>query len=306
MIGDMKELISVNRDQPASQEVVADDRILLATRWVAALLIPVLLLAFAILVFVPEQTGARFAWQIRPPMTAALMGTGYLGGAYFFLRVATGKRWHRVSAGFPAVTAFTWFMLAATILHWDRFSHGRLGFQLWLVLYVVTPLLVPWLWWRNRVSDPRTPDPDDLPVPQAARWILAVAGAAFLSGTAILFLWPSLAIANWPWTLTPLTARVVAGWLALMGVGSLAISRERRWSAWRTEVESIVLWQAVMLVLGFVHLGDFTRPFNWYLVGTAAGLAGTVAIYVTLEGRRRATLRRQQPLAVAPGDVPAS
>jgi peptidoglycan/LPS O-acetylase OafA/YrhL len=224
------------------------------------------------------------------------MGTGYLGGAYFFARVATGRRWHRVSAGFFPVTAFTWFMLAATVLHWDRFSHGRLGFQVWLILYLVTPLLVPWLWFHSRRTDPGTPEPDDLIVPRAIRAILALTGALFLAGTVLLFFWPSLAISFWPWTLSPLTARVIAGWLALMGVGSLAVSWERRWSAWRVEIESIILWQALLLVGALANLADFASPWNWYLPATAAGLAGAVAIYLALEARRRAAGRRQRPV----------
>ncbi len=127
----------------------SDNRVLLQTRWVAALVIPFLVLAFAILVFIPNQTGQRFAWEIKPPMTAAFMGTGYLGGAYFFARVVTARRWHRVATGFLAVTAFTWCTLLATLLHWDRFDFRHLGGLLWLALYLVTPFLVPWIWWRN-------------------------------------------------------------------------------------------------------------------------------------------------------------
>jgi hypothetical protein len=277
-----------------------DDRILPLTRWVAALVVPVLLLAFLILFFLPSETGTRFAWQIKPPMMAALMGAGYLGGAYFFARVATGRQWHRIAAGFPAVTTFTWFMLAATVLHWDRFNHGRLGFQVWLILYIITPLLVPWLWFRNRATDRKTIEPGELPIPLLIRWLPTLAGTLFLTAAASFFLWPSLAINIWPWTLSPLTARVLAGWLALMGAGSIAISRERRWSAWRIEVESIILWQTLVLVAAMWNQADFSNPLNWYLVATVAGWLGTVVIYATLEMRRRAQLNRLQSRAATP------
>jgi hypothetical protein len=278
--------MNMNQD-PAISKASQDDQVLPLTRWVAALVIPFLLLAFAILLFLPGETGTRFAWPIRPPITAAFIGAGYLGGAYFFARVIAARRWHRVAAGFLPVTAFTWFMLAATILHWDRFSHGRLGFQLWLILYIVTPLLVPWLWWRNRTADPGTPEGDDLAVPNAIRWLTGLIGALFLAGTALFFLWPDLAIRIWPWPLTPLTARTMAGWIALMGVGAVAVSQDRRWSAWRIEIESIVLWQGLVLIGAAWHLDDFSTPLNGYLLATGAGLLGAVAIYASLEARRR-------------------
>jgi hypothetical protein len=254
---------------------------------VAALVIPVLILAFLILVFLPDETGTRFAWPIKPPMTAALMGTGYLGGAYFFARVLTAKKWHQVANGFLPVTAFTWSMLLATILHWDRFSHGRLGFQLWLVLYIVTPILVPWLWLRNRATDPQTPEPGEVLVPASIRRMTAGIGALFAALAVVSMAFPDLTIRIWPWSLTPLTARVLGGWMALMGVGCLSIARDPRWSAWKFLVESIILWQILLLVAAAGHRGDFSSLLNWYLLATIAGVLGTLAIYAGLEMQRR-------------------
>jgi hypothetical protein len=266
----------------------ADNRVLPQTRWVAALVIPFLVLAFVILVFIPNQTGQRFAWEIKPPMTAAFMGTGYLGGAYFFARVVTARRWHRVAAGFLAVTAFTWCMLLATLLHWDRFDFRHLGGLLWLALYLVTPFLVPWIWWRNRAADPGIPEPGDQAVPSPIRWLTGLIGGLMLAAAVLFFASPGLAIGAWPWKLTPLTARVLGGWFALFGVGALVISRDSRWSAWRIAIESMALWQALILVAAAFHLNDFTRPLNWYLVAVAVGLPGSVAIYGGMEWRRQA------------------
>jgi hypothetical protein len=268
-------------------KMVRDDRILPETRVVAALVIPVLLLAFGVLYFMPDDTGRRFAWEIRPHMTAHFIGAGYLGGAYFFFRVSTSKRWHRVAAGFLPVTAFTWFMLLATILHRDRFDLGHFPFQLWLILYVVTPFLVPWLWLRNRVTDPGTPESGDVVVPGFIRWVTGSIGVLFAGCALLFFLSPTTAIAIWPWTLSPLTARVLAGWFALFGVGALVVSQDSRWSAWRIEIESIVLWQLLVLAAAVFNLPDFDSPLNWYLVAVVAGLLAFVAIYIDLGWRRR-------------------
>ena len=98
---------------------------------------------------------------------------------------------------------------------------------------------------------------------------------------------PSLTIRIWPWTLSPLTARVLGGWLALMGVGCLTIARDPRWSAWKSLVESITLWQLLLLVAAAAHAGDFSSPLNWYLLATIVGVLSTLAIYVSLEMQRR-------------------
>jgi hypothetical protein len=73
---------------------VRDDRVLLATRWVSAILVPFLLAAFAILYQFPDHTQVLFAWGIQPRMSAMMLGAAYLGGAHFFVRVAALAPWH--------------------------------------------------------------------------------------------------------------------------------------------------------------------------------------------------------------------
>ncbi|HEY1409688.1 MAG TPA: hypothetical protein VF434_12145, partial [Promineifilum sp.] len=70
--------------QQGIESALQDDAILPSTRLVAAGVIPFLIAAFIILYLLPGTTGERFAWEIGSPLTAALMGAGYLGGAYFF------------------------------------------------------------------------------------------------------------------------------------------------------------------------------------------------------------------------------
>lgn len=271
------------------------DRTFPITRVVAAVIVPFLLLAFLILYFYPDESGARFAWQINPHMTALFMGAGYLGGAYLFSQVILGRPWHRVAPGFPPVTAFTISMLAATILHWDRFDLGHFPFQLWLILYVVTPFLVPALWFYNRHQDTGEPEAGDLVVPSVARLGLGGAGIAFLLFSLTGFLAPDLLIRLWPWTLSPLTARILGGWFALLAVGGITIARDSRWSAWKIGLQSIGLWHILILVGAMANLGDFpeNHPFNWYLILVFLGVAGMVGLYVMME-RQAGRIRRER------------
>jgi len=261
-----------------------DDRIFLSTRVISAVVVPFLVLAFLILYLTPEQSGERFAWEIKPSMMAAFMGAGYLGGSWLFISTVFGRRWHRVAAGFLPVTTFTIFMLLATIVHWDRFDIGHIPFLLWLGLYVITPLLVPFLWWRNRVTDPGTPEPGDQLAPALARWSLRLLGAALLLFAVIGFIFPDRLISIWPWTLSPLTARVMSGWFGLLGVGGLVIGRETRWSGWRVGLQSIGLWHLLVVVAAVIYRADLPDGLlNWYLISVVLVLVGMVALYLAME-----------------------
>lgn len=265
-----------------------NDQIFLLTRIVAAIVVPVLVLAFIILYFFPDLSGRHFAWEIQPRMTAMFMGAGYLGGALLFTNAIFGRSWHRVAAGFWPVTSFTVAMLLATILHWGRFDIRHFPFQVWLGLYILTPFLVPWLWLRNRVTDPITVEVDDVEVPSLARWSLSLLGV-FLLGFALFgFAWPAWLVPLWPWQLTPLTARVLSGWFALLGVGGLVISRDRRWSAWRVGLQSIGLWQLLVVIAALLNPADFKAgPFNWYLLSVVVVLLGMLVLFLQMERQRR-------------------
>lgn len=265
-----------------------DDRIQPVTRAVAVLIVPFLWLAFLILFSYPDSTGERFAWAIQPHMTAMYMGAGYFGGSWLFINAIFGKRWHRIQGGFLPVTTFTWFMLIATFLHWDRFSHGRLGFTLWLILYLVTPFLVPALWSYNRKSGLGTPEADDPGIPSIIRAILKLIAAGSLIYAVAGFVVPDLLIKTWPWMLTPLTARVMCGWGALLGVGAFTMSNEPRWSAWKTPLESILIWHVLVLAAAVLNPDDFTRGLlNWYTSAATIMVVGILIFYPTMEMRRR-------------------
>jgi len=264
-----------------------DDRILPVTRFVSVVVIPFLWLAFLILYFYPDLSGERFAWAIQPHMTARYMAAGYLGGSWLFIQAVFGRRWHRIQGGFLPITTFTWFMLLATFLHWDRFSHGRLGFTLWLILYIVTPLLVPALWLTNRKKDSGEPEAGDVLISPTVSIILKLISAGSLLYAVVGFVNPNLVITTWPWTLTPLTARVMCGWVGLLGVGALTMSRERRWSGWKAPLESIAIWHILVFVAAFMNPGDFKSGLvNWYTIAIGIMLVGILIFYPVMEIRR--------------------
>jgi hypothetical protein len=267
-----------------------DDRILPLTRLVALVIIPFLIAAFIILYLFPDETTRLFAWTITPRMTPMLMGAGYIAGAYFFFRLLLLDRWHRVAAGFPAVAAFAASMGLATVLHWDRFNHTHPAFITWTVLYAVTPFLVFGMWLYNRSQDPGQPEPDDVIIPSAYRWIFGVSGVFLLLLGLLMFIFPQAVISSWPWQLTPLTARVGGGWLLMPAVFALLVSQDRRWSAARLPLESLML-SFVLLLMAVPRAWDSfdpARPITWiFLGGSALLLIAILTLYLRLEARRR-------------------
>jgi peptidoglycan/LPS O-acetylase OafA/YrhL len=268
-----------------------DDRIFVETRLVAGAVILVLLLAFVALYLFPQDTDTDFAWTVTPATTALLMGAGYLAGAYFFLRVLTEQKWHRVQAGFLPITAFTLFLLGATLLHWSRFHQGAFQFYLWTGIYLVTPFLVPFLWWRNHATDPGTLEQNDLELSPRMRRTLEVVGWAGAAVMVLGFVQPSLLMAVAPWRLTELTARVGAGWGALTALTVASIGHDGRWSAARILVESGTIGPALMLLALTRSAGDlaWTSLGAWVFVGAlGAALVFFVLVHLWLDRQTNA------------------
>ncbi|MBV9823789.1 MAG: hypothetical protein JO144_16285 [Actinobacteria bacterium] len=265
------------------------DRVLVPTRILAAVIIPFLVLAYAVLYPWPGDTRRLFAWQIRPGMSAMVLGSVYLGGAYFFTRVVRARQWHTVAGGFLPVGTFASLMGLTTILHWDRFLHGNLAFWLWVALYFSTPFLVFAAFARNR-REYRPGTPGELLLPPVAAGVIAVAGGLSVLTSALLYLFPHRAIDLWPWQLTPLTARMLAAIFAL-GLAGLGAVRERRWSAARILVEVAVVMLVLILLAGLRARREFDagNVLTWlFAAGFVSAAVATVLLYLRMEARARA------------------
>lgn len=267
-----------------------NDQILRETRWLGAVIIPFLAVAFVILYFFAGRTKELFAWNIQPAMSAMLLAAAYLGGIVFFWQVVRGQRWSAVTVGFPAVATFATVMGLATILHWDRFTHGHIAFVAWATLYFVTPFLVALAWWRNRGADPG-PQPGEQMLSVLARRAFGITGAITLVVGVALFLAPALMASVWSWALTPLTARVVAGLFALAGVEELMVAQDGRWQATRVVLVSQMVSLAAILLAILVSWRDFAvgKPATWlFVVGLVGLFAGLVWFYRAMVARARA------------------
>ncbi len=269
---------------------VRTDRTLPETRWVSAIIVPFLVVAFGILYLFPDHTQELFAWGIQPRMSAMMLGAAYIGGAYFFARAATNARWHWVKVGFLPVTTFAALMGIATILHWDRFNHGYISFYAWVGLYFTTPFIVFLLWLRNRTTDPGPDASLDRRVPSLVRLVIGIVGSVTLLTSLVLFLQPGLMITDWPWQLTALTARVMGALFALTGVGELTIALDVRWSAVRIPLQSQMIGIAFIALATVFSWNNFRRanPFTWiFLASILFLLIASPLLYVWMERRSK-------------------
>ena|GEM_PF-3196011 len=225
-------------------------------------------------------------WFHSQEKKLGLLGiAGYVSGAYMFIFAVFGQSWHRVKNSLLPVSAFATAMLLVSLLHYDRFIHNNPAFALWLIIYIITPFLVPWLWFHNRLTDPGTPELNDKTVPRFARWATGMVGGVTLIFWIVSFIYPPILIAIWPWTLTMLTARVMCSWGFLSSVGCLILLREPRWSAWRYNIQSIALWQALMVIGSILHRQDFTNGslLNGYFITITLALVLLSFLYAWME-----------------------
>ena len=269
-----------------------DDRVLPSTKWVALVVVLVLLPALVILWGMPGETADLWAWTIMPDLTPIFMGAGYGAGAYFFARVFLSRRWHIGAVGVISAAAFAALMLITTLLHWDKFNHGdaptlaAVAFYGWVGVYIASPLVVAGLWWLNQRTDPGKPKPGEIIVPPIVRMAAGLAGVGALAVAAVVLIEPSVAIDNWGWTLSPLTARVLACFTAQVGVGFLLLARDERWSTWKLLVETFLIAVALLLV-GAARAWEAFDTDNWltyaYVVGLALGAVSLAGLYAAME-----------------------
>lgn len=269
----------------------ADDRVLSATMWAAAIVGVVLAAAGVILYGLPTETGRLWAWDMGPPMTVLAVGGGYLAGATFFLRALREPRWHVIGLTFVAATVLSGLLGVATFfLHWELFNHQHVSFWAWAVLYVAAPLLLPVLWARNRQHDPGDAAAT-VRVPDGLRKLVGAVGVIQGAAALAFYVHPPLVIEWWPWQLSPLTTRTIFSFFGFIAVVWLAFLWEDRWSALRLHVETATLGLVLVGFGAFRAGGDLTG--SPALVALVFGLltatvVAAVSLYLYMQRSARA------------------
>jgi len=225
------------------------------------------------LYFAPGRADTDYAWSIKPPVNAAFIGAGFLAGTLatgLVLRYAT--RWRTFSTLPIALWVLATSLLAATLIHHDRFKFGYPPTWVWTLVYAGVPIVLPYLVYRQRQD--AEPEPPADPALGPLRAISAIAGGAVLVGALALYIAPAALGKHWLWPLTPLLGRVVASWYALFGtmLVSCAYGLRRRSEA-LIPYATLACWCVLLLLLAPLN-GDVSGGALWYaLMAALAALA---------------------------------
>jgi hypothetical protein len=81
----------------------------------------------------------------------------------------------------------------------------------------------------------------------------------------------------------------MAGWHALLGVGSLVLASDNRWSAWPVPMQSIAIWYGLLLLALFWHRQELGAAglLNWYTFFVAGGLSGLLLVTLIMRAQPR-------------------
>jgi hypothetical protein len=256
--------------------------------FVVFVVLPLLFIAGVQLFLLSAQTDIYFAWTIAVPLTAAFMGAGYwaaLIAAYMSL-AQNVSTWVRITG--PTSVAATGLLGIATFLHLDKFHLNspalltRFVTWVWIVVYVITPLVLVGMWILQGRSKDATMGAHPLPGWVRRGYILQ-AVLALLAGI-LLFFTPTLLIPDWPWELTPLTARAISAWLSAYGLACIAVVRENdrpNTAGTRASLMAFCLLQFVALARYFSSV-DWMKPFAWIyvlvlLIGVVVAVPGLLS-----------------------------
>lgn len=214
------------------------------------------------LYFVPFLAKDYYAWSINPSINAAALGAGYLAGMF-----ATGlgswavKHWRsvRVLIGPFAVLGFSLFV--ATMIHAENFRWNYPPTWIWTVVYFGLPIgsLIIWMvqeWGRKDVveADPRL---------RGMRTASVLIGIPVLMVGLALYLFPGEFLAGWPWKMSVLLARAMAGWYifaCLLLVFSGFMLRQAHEAP--ITYGTVALWNVLMLLLPVIYFGSIRPGFG--------------------------------------------
>lgn len=247
-----------------------------------------LLVAFVVLTLVAtnqlfvlaRHTATLFSWTIQPPLSAAFLGASYAAGSLLSVLALRSRTWRDARVPLVTVLVFAVLTLLATLLHLDRFHFAAPGLVaraaawIWLGVYVVVPVaLLVVVLRQDRAAPRRAPTRPALP-----RWLLGLLGlqGVVLGVVAVaLLVAPARTAGWWPWTLTPLTARMIAAWLAALAVAALLSLRTPDVARVTIPAAAYVLF-ALLQLLALLLYGE---AFAW---GTARAAVYLGALVVSL------------------------
>jgi hypothetical protein len=213
------------------------------------------------------------------------LGASYWAACVLLLWSSTRRAWAQARAALPPVMVIAVMLLAATLIHLDRFHMDTVFGWFWLSAYVtVPPLLLIVL--RGQVQGPEAL-PRRSPLPRGLRPVLALQALVMLLVGASLFAAPDTADSLLPWKLTPLTARAIGAFVFGFGVAAAHASLENDLERFRGAALAYLVLGGLELIAVARYWGEIDTDGpgdSLYLIFLVSVVA--VAVYALLAASR--------------------
>jgi hypothetical protein len=237
------------------------------------------------LILFPTKTETNFFWNITPPINAMLVGTMYLVAGVAVAYAAIRGTWE--AARFIAVMGFSLsvVLLAATLIHIDRFVPG-MKLTYWLFVYFIFPVLVALLYWRYEKSGTSW-EVTRQAIKPITRLAAITTGAGMLIFAMVGFLFPGLIVPIWPWKLSELMVRVFLSWLTALAVSNLWFWVEKEWTRLQAVAYMLIATPVVIAVMMIINRSDLTgSPLSLWGFIAALSLIGMIGVFMLWQQRR--------------------
>jgi hypothetical protein len=216
------------------------------------------ILAGPVLYLFPNDTASYFAWTIKHPLTPVYMGASYFAGIGNLLAMRA-DRWSLARVQVPAIIVFSVLMLVATLLHIPIFNWSHPIAWAWLVVYVVSPIAGT-IMFLQMERDFQRPEFETNRLPASFSSVLLTFAVIYAVVGLTLFIFPEQASPFWPWSLTPLTARVIGGWWLSAAALQIMLARQESLATARVGLFANILVSFWLLIGALYHFQEFDGP----------------------------------------------
>jgi hypothetical protein len=221
--------------------------------WLRLFFVLVLAEAFKVAVglFDPSLVAATVPWPASP-LNARFIASLYGSLGVGVLACVLARSYREVRIFVVGVLVATVLLLGITLLRLYLHPGEVTQFPtLWVLVYVVDPLLMAFTLWRLGWRH----DTAGTPSRAALLWWAQVVVFGLLGVVSLLA--PAIAIVAWPWAMTEPQAQLYSAFFLTLAVCSLLASREPAWDGVRWLALSIFLLAALVLLSSFLHLSRF-------------------------------------------------
>lgn len=234
------------------------------------------------LYFLPEKTDVYFSWTINPPLTALVLGSGYLASFVLEFLSAREHIWARARLAVPGVLTFTILTSIVTLVHLDRFHFDSpawitvAGTWVWLGVYIIVPIALGMLWVIQMRQPGGEPSRENT-LPLWMRINLILQASIMLLLGVVMLLAPDSVIPLWPWKLSALTSRAIGAWSVSIGLIAFQALWENDWS----RMYPSMLTYLILGTLQIIGLFRYPDVLDWSRFSSLAYVVFTLGIVLT-------------------------